>query len=112
MSVLRWGEPAEVLAAVPATMPELRVPTLIFQGSRDRVVPDEFAQRASAFIPRSRVVVVDSGHFIPLNNPESVAAELLLFFQAPTDTTERPCLPEQRPRPIAVAETLASIPAS
>jgi pimeloyl-ACP methyl ester carboxylesterase len=31
-------------------------------------------------IPRSRVVVVDSGHFIPLSNPEAVAAELLHFF--------------------------------
>jgi pimeloyl-ACP methyl ester carboxylesterase len=31
-------------------------------------------------IPQSKVIMVDSGHFIPLNNPEVVAAELLSFF--------------------------------
>lgn len=80
MSVLRWGNPAEVLAAIPAMLPQLLIPTIIFQGSRDKAVPETFAQRASALIPRSKVVTVDSGHFIPLNNPEVVAAELLSFF--------------------------------
>ena len=61
-------------------LPQLAVPTLIFQGSRDNAVPERFAHRASALIPRSKVVMVDSGHFIPLNNPEVVAAELLRFF--------------------------------
>jgi pimeloyl-ACP methyl ester carboxylesterase len=81
MSVLRWGDPTEVLAAVPEMLPQLLVPTLIFQGSRDTAVPEGFAQRASALIPRSRCITVDSGHFIPLNNPEVVAAELLRFFE-------------------------------
>jgi pimeloyl-ACP methyl ester carboxylesterase len=82
MSVLRWGNPAEVLAAVPEMLPQLLVPTLIFQGSRDTAVPEGFALRASALIPQSRCITVDSGHFIPLNNPEVVAAELLRFFEA------------------------------
>ena len=82
MSVLRWGNPAEVLASVPAMLPQLLIPTIIFQGSRDKAVPETFAQRASALIPRSKVVTVDSGHFIPLNNPEVVATELLRFFEA------------------------------
>jgi pimeloyl-ACP methyl ester carboxylesterase len=81
MSVLRWGDPAEVLAAVPEMLPQLLVPTLIFQGSRDTAVPEGFAQRASALIPRSKCITVDSGHFIPLNKPEVVAAELLRFFE-------------------------------
>jgi len=80
MSVLRFGDPADVLATIPAMMPQLLIPTIIFQGSRDRAIPKGFAQRASALIPRSKVVTVDSGHFIPLNNPEVVAAELLSFF--------------------------------
>ena len=80
MSVLRWGNPAEVLAAMPAMLPQLLMPTIIFQGSRDKAVPKDFATRASALIPRSKVVTVDSGHFIPLNNPEVVASELLRFF--------------------------------
>jgi pimeloyl-ACP methyl ester carboxylesterase len=81
MSVLRWGDPAEVLAAVPEMLPQLLVPTLIFQGSRDTAVPEGFALRASALIPQCRRIVVDSGHFIPLNKPEVVAAELLRFFE-------------------------------
>jgi pimeloyl-ACP methyl ester carboxylesterase len=80
MSVLRWGNPTEVLAAMPAMLPQLLMPTIIFQGSRDKAVPKDFATRASALIPRSKVVTVDSGHFIPLNNPEVVASELLQFF--------------------------------
>jgi pimeloyl-ACP methyl ester carboxylesterase len=81
MSVLRWGNPADVLASVPAMLPQLSVSTIIFQGSRDKAVPERFAERASALIPRSKVVIVDSGHFIPLNNPEVVATELLQFFE-------------------------------
>ena len=57
MSILRWGNPAEVLASIPAMLPQLQVPTLIFQGSRDKAVPEQFAQRASC--PDSPV---QSGH--------------------------------------------------
>lgn len=81
MSVLRFGDPAKVLASIPAMLPQLMIPTLIFQGSRDPAIPKTFAQRASELIPHSKVITVDSGHFIPLNNPEVVAAELLDFFQ-------------------------------
>ncbi len=81
ISVLRWGNQAEVLAAVPEMLPQLLLPTLIFQGSRDTAVPQGLALRASALIPRSRCITVDSGHFIPSNKPEVVAAELLQFFE-------------------------------
>lgn len=82
MSVLRFGEPADVLASIPAMLPQLLVPTLIFQGSHDPAIPERFARRASALIPHSKVIMVDSGHFIPLHNPEVVAGELLRFFEA------------------------------
>jgi pimeloyl-ACP methyl ester carboxylesterase len=81
MSVLRFGDPEEVLAAVPAILPKLLVPTLIFHGSRDKAVPQKFALQASALIPQSKVVMVDSGHFIPLSNPEAISKELRLFFE-------------------------------
>jgi pimeloyl-ACP methyl ester carboxylesterase len=81
MSVLRFGEPADVLSAIPDMLPGLQIPTLIFQGEHDRAIPRGFAQRASALIPRSKVVMVDAGHFIPLSNPETVADELLDFFE-------------------------------
>src|SRR5580693_5698358 len=81
MSVLRFGNPADVLASIPAMLPQLTIPTLIFQGSRDRAIPEKFARRACALIPQSKVIMVDSGHFIPLNNPDVVAGELLHFFE-------------------------------
>jgi pimeloyl-ACP methyl ester carboxylesterase len=81
MSILRWGNPAEVLAAIPEMLPHLLIPTIIFQGSRDKAVPEGFAHRASTLIRQSKVVMVDSGHFIPLNNPQVVATELLRFFE-------------------------------
>jgi pimeloyl-ACP methyl ester carboxylesterase len=80
MSVLRFGDPAEVLASIPSMLPQLPMPALIFQGTRDKAIPEIFARRASALIPQSKVIMVDSGHFIPLNNPEVVATELLSFF--------------------------------
>jgi pimeloyl-ACP methyl ester carboxylesterase len=83
MSVLRFGDPAEILAAVPAMLPQLSAPTLICQGATDRAIPHVFAQRAASLIPNSRVVIVDSGHYLPLNRPEVLAHELQQFFQQP-----------------------------
>jgi pimeloyl-ACP methyl ester carboxylesterase len=85
MSVLRWGNPEEVLASIPAMLPQLTIPTLIFHGKHDQAVPEEFAKRACSLIPQSSVVMVDAGHFIPLNNPEVVASELLHFFAGAGD---------------------------
>jgi pimeloyl-ACP methyl ester carboxylesterase len=82
MSVLRFGDPGEVLAAIPEMLPHLVVPTLIFQGARDRAIPHAFAKRASSLIPHSKVLMVDFGHFIPLSNPEMVATELIHFFES------------------------------
>ena len=90
MSLLRWGNPVEVLASVPGFLPELSMPTVVFQGSSDHAVPESFAKRASALIPNCRMVTLDSGHFIPLNNPEHVASELLRFFD-PARAEESRC---------------------
>jgi pimeloyl-ACP methyl ester carboxylesterase len=81
MSVMRYGNPAVLLEAVPGMLPHLAAPTLIFHGAQDTAVPQSFAHRASALIPQSKVLVVDSGHFIPLTRPEIVASELHRFFQ-------------------------------
>lgn len=80
MSVLRWGDPRTVLAPIPAFLPQLYTPTLIFHGARDAALPVSFAQRACALIPRSKLLVLDAGHFIPLNQPGRVAWELGRFF--------------------------------
>lgn len=80
MNVLRWGKPASVLAEVPQFLPTLSMPTLIFHGSQDVAIPEEFARRASSLLPNARLVTLDSGHFIPLNQPGLVASRLAGFF--------------------------------
>jgi pimeloyl-ACP methyl ester carboxylesterase len=80
MRILRWGNPARVLADVPEFLPKLQMPTLVFHGSQDEVIPEEFARRASMLMPNASMVTVESGHFIPLHQPEPVAARLSCFF--------------------------------
>jgi pimeloyl-ACP methyl ester carboxylesterase len=80
MSLLRWGNPAEVLASIPALLPELLLPTLIVHGSKDPAVPEKFAVRASGLIPNSEMLLLDSGHFLPMNEPAAIADKLLSFF--------------------------------
>lgn len=80
MSLMRWGKPSEVLAAIPGLLPELLMPTLIFHGLHDPAVPASFAMRASGLIPDSEMVISDSGHFLPMNEPAAIAERLLGFF--------------------------------
>lgn len=82
MSLPRWGKPAEVLASIPGQLPELFVPALIFHGKRDATVPSTFAMRAASLIPASEVILLESGHFLPLSEPETIARELVRFFGA------------------------------
>jgi haloalkane dehalogenase len=87
MSLLRWGNPEEVLAAVPEQLPALSMPTVIFHGLRDRAVPERFATRAAALIPNSEKVLLDCGHFLPMNAPDVVAAKLMSFFSAEAESS-------------------------
>jgi pimeloyl-ACP methyl ester carboxylesterase len=80
MSLLRWGDPADVLASMPKKLTELLVPTLIFHGKRDAAVPQAFATRAAQLIPDSEVILLDSGHFLPMTESTTIACELLRFF--------------------------------
>jgi pimeloyl-ACP methyl ester carboxylesterase len=56
------------------------MPTLIFQGTQDVAIPETFALRASALMPNASMVTLESGHFIPLHQPEPVATRLAGFF--------------------------------
>ncbi len=80
MSLLRWGDPGEVLASMPERLTKLQVPTLIFHGERDTAVPQAFATRAASLIPESEVILLDAGHFLPMSQPARIARELLRFF--------------------------------
>jgi pimeloyl-ACP methyl ester carboxylesterase len=81
MSLLRWGDPAEVLASIPEMLPQLMMPALIFHGSQDRAVPERFATRAASLIPQAEKVVLDAGHFLPMSDPGVIASRLRGFFE-------------------------------
>jgi len=81
MRVLRWGKPANVLAEVPGFLPKLTMPTLILHGKQDAAIPEAFALRASGLMPNASMVMLESGHFIPLHQPERVATGLASFFE-------------------------------
>lgn len=80
MRLLRWGKPADLLADVPAFLPHLTMPTLVMHGRRDSAIPASFARRASALLPNASLLTLDSGHFLPLNQPDAVASSLASFF--------------------------------
>jgi pimeloyl-ACP methyl ester carboxylesterase len=85
MSLLRWGDPAEVLASIPMLLPAILAPTLIFHGSKDPAVPESLARRVRDLMPNSELVLLDTGHFIPVSEAVAVAKELARFFNRDPD---------------------------
>jgi pimeloyl-ACP methyl ester carboxylesterase len=80
MSLLRWGNPTDVLASIPTLLPAISAPTLVFHGLKDRAVPAAFARRACELIPHSDLILLNCGHFLPLSEPEAIAEGLLRLF--------------------------------
>ena len=80
MRLVRWGSPEVMLGEIPAMLPGLPMPTLLFHGVRD-ILPSTFAERAASLIPNSSVVTLETGHFIPLDKPSEVAVCLRRFFR-------------------------------
>lgn len=91
MSLLRWGQPTQVLASIPGLLPELRMPTLVMHGLRDPAVPESFATWASELIPNSEKMLLDTGHFLPMNEPALIADKLLSFFDSKSASVSRHC---------------------
>ena len=60
---------------------ELRVPTLVVHGRRDRIVPYRLAEDMAAGIPGARLELVDSGHIYPLSRSNRFG-ELVRVFTA------------------------------
>ncbi len=79
--LLRWGDPARVLAGTAALLPQIVAPTLVLHGKKDRSIPTSFAIRAAAIIPDAELHLIDCRHFLPLNRPERVCEYLVAFLQ-------------------------------
>jgi hypothetical protein len=45
-------------------------------------VPEAFARRVSDLLPDSELILLDSGHFLPLHEPRIIARELLRCFHS------------------------------
>ncbi len=82
MRLLRWGKPADLLADVPQFLRRLTMPALVIHGRRDPAIPEAFARRASSLLPNARLLTLDGGHFLPLNQPDLVASSLAGLFAA------------------------------
>lgn len=62
---------------------EIRVPTMIIGGAKDKGAPPEILGEAAARIPGAKhVVVPDAGHIVAAENPEVFVAELKAFLRA------------------------------
>jgi pimeloyl-ACP methyl ester carboxylesterase len=79
--LVRWGNPAEILGRTAALLPRLAAETLVLHGRRDGAIPQSFAERAAIAIPRARLHIYDSGHFLPLNLPAEISRELEGFLE-------------------------------
>jgi pimeloyl-ACP methyl ester carboxylesterase len=81
MRLVRWGKPGIMLRDFPCILRTLNCPTLVLHGSRD-VLPESFARRAADLIKNARLITLDSGHFIPLDQANRVARNLLAYFSS------------------------------
>ena len=59
-------------------LPEISCPSLLMVGKEDKVTPLDLHLEIQQQIPRARLVVVEqSGHYLPLEQPEAVMAALV-----------------------------------
>ena len=62
-----------------AIAPRISTPTLVIGGARDHLVPIEAARRLAGAIPGARLVELDCGHMIPVEQPEALLSEMRRF---------------------------------
>jgi len=51
-------------------------PTLLVSGAQDALCPPEFHVEIAAELPHARVVTIDGGHLLPLEQPQTFGALL------------------------------------
>src|SRR3954447_7384298 len=61
-------------------LPHIQAPTLVVRGSRDPVVPQEWAERAADLLPKGRLAIVEGGtHTLNYAYPHAFASTILPF---------------------------------
>ena len=65
---------------LPPLLGGVQTPALIVQGSRDRIVPPGCAEQYARALPTGRLTVVDGGgHFLDMEQPETLAKLIVQF---------------------------------
>lgn len=64
-------------------LPRMAVPTIVMRGSRDPIVPQEWAEEATRLLPRGRLVIVrGAAHTINYGAPEALLRVVRPFLEA------------------------------
>jgi pimeloyl-ACP methyl ester carboxylesterase len=70
-------------------LPHIQAPTLVVRGTRDPVVPQDWAEHAARLLPRGRLVLVDGGtHTLNYAYPDAFASSILPFLLEKFDMRE------------------------
>jgi pimeloyl-ACP methyl ester carboxylesterase len=68
--------------AIEDLLPQLDLPTVVVWGDKDPFFAVSVGERTTAAIPKARLVVYEqTGHFVPEEQPELLAADILRSFQ-------------------------------
>jgi pimeloyl-ACP methyl ester carboxylesterase len=94
--------------SIEASLPNLRLPTLLVWGSKDRIMPSRIGRQYLRLIPGSRLVTIPgAGHSPHLERPDAFAAVLREFVgKQATDKVEAPTK-SPHPRRSQIKETIA-----
>jgi len=77
--------------AIEDKLPEVRCPTLVVRGGRDRLVPAAWACRVARLLPRGELAVVPGyAHMAPFSGPLAVVPLLRPFLSAGRQLERRP----------------------
>ncbi len=80
--VLAQQMTAVTLHSATPRLADVKVPTLVMTGDRDRLVPDANSRQLVRAIPEARFVLIPgAGHCFPLEKPEETLRELTRFFR-------------------------------
>ncbi len=63
-------------------LPHVHIPTLVVRGSRDPIVPQDWAEKVNVLLPNSKLVVVEgAGHAVNFNSPDRLVQLVQSFLQ-------------------------------
>jgi 3-oxoadipate enol-lactonase len=61
-------------------LPNIKCPTLVLAGTRDKLRPPAYVRDIAQRIPGARYQEINSGHIMPLQAPQAMAAAMIAFY--------------------------------